>query len=399
MHRIIREIKLDKKEASTNKLKEIKNESDNINHNNNNSNSNNISNIAKLTKKHNSTKILNTNQDKNKDESDFVPNSKFFKFKKINIVKGDKNDTSFNNNSILRQKKTSKLFINKKNKSINNISYTSNSSYRISNISSEEFNSSFIRNIHKANKNEDIKSKIIYSINDNSNSVNSKNESAEPIKILTTINSSTIQNYQNKNFIRNYYINPVQCKLKKNLKNSFVKKTENNSKKCYKKINDSTFQDNNNDTEMINPDKSNRNTKTNNTACNNESNSKNDNYDFIIPEKYHEIDKANNKVIKTLNINGNRIAIYSNNKKEITYPDGVRQIIYGDNHQIIFYKNGDVKQIFNNGKTVFLNKNEQKIEAIYQNGIKIVKYNNGKKERFLFDDKENDNSNNVNKNG
>ena len=165
-----------------------------------------------------------------------------------------------------------------------------------------------------------------------------------------------------------------------------MKKTENNSKKCYKKINDSTFQDNNNDTEMINPDKSNRNTKTNNTACNNESNSKNDNYDFIIPEKYHEIDKANNKVIKTLNINGNNIAIYSNNKKEITYPDGVRQIIYGDNHQIIFYKNGDVKQIFNNGKTVFLNKNEQKIETIYQNGIKIVKHNNGKMERFLYDD-------------
>ena len=82
MHRIIREIKLDKKEASTNKLKEIKNESDNINHNNNNSNSNNISNIAKLTKKHNSTKILNTNQDKNKDESDFVPNSKFSNLKK-----------------------------------------------------------------------------------------------------------------------------------------------------------------------------------------------------------------------------------------------------------------------------------------------------------------------------
>jgi len=391
LHRIIREIKLDKKETSKNKLKEAKNESDNINNNNNN-------NISKLSKKHNSTKILNINSNNNRDKSDFVPNTKFFKFKKINIVKGDKNNISFNDNSILGQKKSTKLFINKKNKSINNISYTSNNSNRVSNISSELFNSSFIRNIHKPNKNNDIKSKIIYNINDNSNSVNSKNESVEPIKIPISINNSTIQNYQNKNLIRNYYINPVQCKLKKNLKNTFAKNTILNNKKCYKKIYDSTRQNYNNESEIIiNADKSNRNTKTNNTTCNNESHIKNDNYDFIIPEKYHEIDKVNNKIIKTLNINGNNIAIYSNNKKEITYPDGVRQIIYDDNHQIIFYKNGDIKQIFNNGKTVFLNKEEQKIETIYQNGIKIVKYNNGKMERFLFDDKENISSNNVNK--
>ena len=390
LHRIIREIKLEKKETSKNKLKEAKNESDNNNNNNNN--------ISKLSKKHNSTKILNINSNNNRDKSDFVPNTKFFKFKKINIVKGDKNNISFNDNSILGQKKSNKLFINKKNKSINNISYTSNNSNRISNISSELFNSSFIRNIHKPNKNNDIKSKIIYNINDNSNSVNSKNESVEPIKIPISINNSTIQNYQNKNLIRNYYINPVQCKLKKNLKNTFAKNTILNNKKCYKKIYDSACQNYNNESEIIiNADKSNRNTKTNSTTCNNESHIKNDNYDFIIPEKYHEIDKVNNKIIKTLNINGNNIAIYSNNKKEITYPDGVRQIIYDDNHQIIFYKNGDIKQIFNNGKTVFLNKEEQKIETIYQNGIKIIKYNNGKMERFLFDDKENINNNNVNK--
>jgi hypothetical protein len=382
-------MKLDKKETSKNKSKETKNESDNINNNN----------ISKLSKKHNSTKILNINSNNNKDKPDFVPNSKFFKFKKINIIKGDKDNISFNDNSILGQKKSSKLFISKKNKSINNISYTSNNSNRISNISSEVFNASLIRNKHKANKKDDLKSKIIYSVNDNSNSVNSKNESVDPIKIPTSKNNSTIQNYQNKNLIRNYYINPVQCKLKKkNLKNSFAKNTILNNKKCYKKIYDSSCQNCNNESEiMINSDKSNRNTKTNNTTSNKELHNINDNYDFIIPEKYHEIDKANNEIIKTLNINGNNIAIYSNNKKEITYPDGIRQIIYNDNHQIIFYKNGDIKQIFNNGKIVFLNKKEQKIETIYQNGIKIVKYNNGKMERFLFDDKENISNINVNK--
>ena len=113
------------------------------------------------------------------------------------------------------------------------------------------------------------------------------------------------------------------------------------------------------------------------------------NYDFIIPEKYIEIDKNNNNITNILNINGNNISIYANNKKEIRYPDGRKQIIYSDNHQIIYYKNGNIKQIFNNGKTVFYNYNEEKVETSYENGIKIVKYKNGKMERFSKDNKEN----------
>lgn len=124
----------------------------------------------------------------------------------------------------------------------------------------------------------------------------------------------------------------------------------------------------------------------------NEINIRNNNYDFIIPEKYIEIDKEDCKLLKLLNINGNHIAIYSNNKREITYQDGMRQVIYDDNHQIYYYKNGNMKQVFNNGKILFYDKKEQKFETLYENGIKIVKYKDGKIERIL-NDKENINNN------
>ena len=132
---------------------------------------------------------------------------------------------------------------------------------------------------------------------------------------------------------------------------------------------------------------------TNNDSETNSQNIQNMNYDFVIPEKYIQIDKNNNKIVNLLNINGNNITIYTNNKKEITYPDGKRQIIYNDNHQIIYYKNGNIKQIFNNGKTVFYDCKEEKVETSYENGIKIVKYKNGKLERFYKDNKENLNNN------
>ena len=93
-------------------------------------------------------------------------------------------------------------------------------------------------------------------------------------------------------------------------------------------------------------------------------------------------------------VNGNNIAIYAN-KKEIRYPDGRKQIIYNDNHPKIYFKNGNIKQIFNNGKTVFYNYNEEKVETSYENGIKIVKYKNGKMESFSKDNKENISNNYI----
>ena len=135
----------------------------------------------------------------------------------------------------------------------------------------------------------------------------------------------------------------------------------------------------------------------NNDNDDNKLNMTNNNYDFVIPEKYIQIEKNTcNKIIKILNINENNIAIYSNNKKEITYPDGMKQIIYDDNHQIIYYKNGNIKQIFNNGKIVLYDNINKKVETSYENGIKIIKDKNGNIERFLNNNKENINNNTIN---
>ena len=60
-------------------------------------------------------------------------------------------------------------------------------------------------------------------------------------------------------------------------------------------------------------------------------------------------------------------------KSHIFY--GKRKIIYNDIHQKIYYKNGN---IFNNSKTVFYDCKKEKIETVYENGLIIVKYKNGK---------------------
>ena len=394
LQKIINENNLNKNISSVKKIKEIKIGNDNTKI------------FSLINKKNNSVKFLN-----NTEKINDIYNAKTFK--KINIIKnknnGSRSNNISNNNSILGQKNSCRLFKKKYNKENNNINKdffsshvinndscisSSNISNRINNKSSLVFNPSLLKNsvydsISYNNVNLRSESNNNMSIN------NSKIESIKSIKSTFIINSNnnTINNYQNKNESnknKNNYINPIQCKLKKNLKNSCRLKNEiirvNSNLVNTSYIKSETDTNNN----YIIP-KINENLEQNILKESTHNNSN----DFVIPEKYIEIDKNNNnKIIKLLNINGNNIAIYSNNKKEITYPDGMRQIIYDDNHQIIYYNNGDMKQIFNNGKTVFYDCKEQKIETLYENGIKIVKYKNGGMERLLSDNKENLNNNN-----
>jgi hypothetical protein len=251
------------------------------------------------------------------------------------------------------------------------------------------FNPSLIRNNHYESisyRNVNLKSE--------NNINNAKIEAIKSIKNSYLINNKNlIKKQQSKiSLSKNNNINkkPIQCKLKKNITDSFRAKNDfAQVKKNYLDNHTNSDEDKNNNcpiqiiNQIINQSNEPNNIKVNTLNSNN---------DFIIPDKYKEIDKKNNKVIKILNINGNSIAIYSSNKKEITYPDGMKQIIYDDNHQIIYYKNGDIKQIFNDGKTILYNAKEKKIETFYENGNDLVKNKNGEIDRFL-NDKENLNTN------
>ena len=393
---IINERNVYRKTHTLSKLKEIK-----IDDNNKN--------IYSLDKKNNSFKILNDNEKIND-----IYNSNTFKFKKLNIVKNNKNNSSISNNSsILGQKNSCRLFKKIKSNKDNKIKdfYSSHAmnedtsklnfsnSNLLNNKSSIIFNPTINRNdnhdIISCNKIY-LKSESNNNFNINYKNNNTKIETIKSIKSTYIINNNninyTLKNYQNKTIANNNkFANPIQCKLKKNLKNTIKIKNEFMNKKLNQKLYNINTSYSKSDIDKKN------NSIVQNKNKNNEQNNfkeQNNNYDFIIPEKYMQIDMKNNKISKLLNMNGNNVAFYSNNKKEITYPDGMKHIIYDDNHQIIYYNNGDMKQIFNNGKVVYYNNSEQKVETLYENGIKIVKYKNGEMERFLCDDKENINTNN-----
>ena len=380
LQKIINDKNSCKKIPPVQKLKDIENDNENINT------------LGNLNKKNNSVKIFN-----NVEKNYSLCNPKALKVKKINITNNNKNKNIIlsNNNSIIEQKDSSHIFKKYKfnNKENNNdeskISINSNQINNKSLI----YNPGFKRKINMDNcscYSMNIRQDSDYNSNIFSNINNSK---IEPIKNSTLNNNNyTIKNYQNKNktlSIKNNFIYPIQCKLKKN-----------SSKKIYefinKKINKKNYKTNISDNEKINKESLDINEDIQSiqselATSNNQENNNNNNYDFIIPEKYIEKNN-NNQIVKILNLNGNNIAFYSNNKKEITYPDGKKQVIFDDNHQIIYYNNGDIKQIFNNGKTVFFNFNDGKVETLYENGIKIVKYKNGRMERFFNEfneDKEN----------
>ena len=371
LQKMINDKNLYKKVTSMNKIKEIK-----IGNENNNS-------FGKINKK-NSVKIFN-----NSEKGDIF-NSNTYLAKKFDLLKNNKKNISIsNNNSILTQKNSSNFFKNiKKYNKENNI---------------EDINKTIVNNSNQIDNNSSYNMKIKSDLDYNTKFNHSKIESIKTMKNTYFLNKDfTIKNYQNKIDIYNKNsINPIQNKLKKNLKNSIkidfinkkINKKDYKANHSYSKANMDPLKKNNNNHYITEEIKN----GPNNDNDDNKLNMTNNNYDFVIPEKYIQIEKNTcNKIIKILNINENNIAIYSNNKKEITYPDGMKQIIYDDNHQIIYYKNGNIKQIFNNGKIVLYDNINKKVETSYENGIKIIKDKNGNIERFLNNNKENINNNTIN---
>ena len=103
-------------------------------------------------------------------------------------------------------------------------------------------------------------------------------------------------------------------------------------------------------------------------------------YDFIIPEKYLNNDYT---LIKKENFEDKEIYIYSNNKKEIIFPSGLKKEIFDDGFQLIHFNNGDNKQIYKDGKTVYFYKESNTVRTYYPNGINVFKFNNGQIEKHF----------------
>ena len=380
LQKIINDKDIYKKVTSTNKVKDIKPRNESISY-------------LSTNKKNNSVKIFNNNI-----KNTNLYNSKTIKTNKLNVNNNNPHNQSISNNhSVLN---TLNIYKKIKYNNNNDSKLNLNNSNQINNKSLLLYNNTLNKNtIVETHSSYNIKSDLDYNTTNNSKyNNNSKMETIKSIKnSFLSSNNHIIQNYKSKNIL-----NPIHCKLKKNFKNTMKIKTEFINKKINKKNYKTNASYSNSAFENINSDnlsvvqnlKEKILSEVNINDNDIDINTNNNNYDFIIPEKYIQIDKNDNKIINILNINGNNINIYANNKKEIIYPDGNKQIIYNDNHQIIYYKNGNIKQIFTNGKTVFYDCIEEKVETSYENGIIIIKYKNGKIERFSKDNKENQ-SNNI----
>ena len=103
-------------------------------------------------------------------------------------------------------------------------------------------------------------------------------------------------------------------------------------------------------------------------------------YDFNIPEKYSKI---NYKLIKKTKVEEKEIYLYSNNKKEIIFPNGLKKEIYSDGFQMVYFNNGDMKQIYPDGKNAYFFKDANTVQTTYPNGLEVFKFKNGQIEKHF----------------
>ena len=107
-------------------------------------------------------------------------------------------------------------------------------------------------------------------------------------------------------------------------------------------------------------------------------------YDFTSLEQC-TLQSTYTLIKSTVASEGKTVNTYTNNKKEIIYPSGIRKEIYNNEYQIIYFINGDVKQVFPNGVSVYYFKDEQTIQTIFENGLQVFKFQNGQIEKHYPD--------------
>ena len=108
------------------------------------------------------------------------------------------------------------------------------------------------------------------------------------------------------------------------------------------------------------------------------------NYDFIVPEKY----KINSgEIINTIETDGKKINIYADNKKEILFKSGVRKEIFVDGYQLVHFPNGDKKQkyIGKDEKVIYYYNETNTVQTSLKNGLNIFKFSNGQIEKHYPD--------------
>jgi hypothetical protein len=164
-----------------------------------------------------------------------------------------------------------------------------------------------------------------------------------------------------------------------------INSTEENKEKCILNTSNNEKNDSLNNELIKDNNYNNDNDDYNFIIINNEyinENEDDNQYDFIIPDKYLN---NNYSYLNTIESDGKKINYYTNNKKEILFKSGVKKEIYEDGYQLVHFPNGDKKQTFPNKKQIYYFNDSKTVQTTYLNGLNIFKFNNQQIEKHYPD--------------
>ena len=311
----------------------------------------------------------------------------------IDKIKKQLVETNSNNESLLEKIKTYEDLriknMNIKNNNKDKNKKTKTSSNNVNGIYNQNYNEnqSFndpnknMKNITNkyGNANKSNNSNNKYQININNKNESNKNQIYQNKNININNNKKIpLNNYLNKNQIEHEDEESEEDEEINNIsnKNQNIKFNNNfNNMNSYNQNNN--INDFNNINNKINSTKSLPKENTNIDS---------DQYDITFLPKYHSPIANKSRLIKEeKTIDGKIIRDYQN-RKEIIFPNiGLRKEIYEDGYQISYFKNKDIKQLYPDGKEVYLYAENHTVATKFPNGLKVCKFANGQIEKSFPD--------------
>ena len=206
----------------------------------------------------------------------------------------------------------------------------------------------------------------------------------------------------NKNNIKNNNLNSLassKIKIDKNNTSNYSKNFILNNKNNF--FNTSIEEENININNDIDISYNNTNDNNNDNQENLASNIKNQNkyiiqnnknndsnmFNMVFLPQYHSPASNMIRLIRQdITEDGKIIKQYENNKKEVIFPiSGLKKELFEDGYQVSYFKNKDIKQLYPDGKEVYLYAENNTVVTKFPNGLRVFKFSNGQIEKNFPD--------------
>lgn len=112
----------------------------------------------------------------------------------------------------------------------------------------------------------------------------------------------------------------------------------------------------------------------------------NDDYSLVFLDRYHGSANENAEIVQeSEGTKGKIFRLYSNEKREILFANGVRKEIFPDGYSVVYFSNDDIKQTYPDGKTVYYFADAGTAQTTLPDGLKIYKFSNSQIEKHYVD--------------